>query len=540
MTERNHHNQSPQKRDAASPGEGAAVLVEVYKALKALAFYPDGHPLRDKIPRRAFQLLVSFMKGDAFSLVVGRGGIRVYGRDERVENTRMVKAFADELFAREIQRLVFLPDLTLADLTGFLALLSMEPQKILAEGGISKLLQQRGFQTVMVNEIDISAAFTKRMSGLDEKGAPADGAGTSGADAFDWEGTGLEEPAVDDLDELTVDELLTRMENETDADSYLLLSRKVAAKGQAMKGEGNFDSLFGVILRLLNQCSRETLGEAQRVTALAVFRELAGGEMADHLLDHLEDKDFMLKEIVFMVFNRLGEGAVDAVLCRVVDTANPYYRKILATALLRIGEPAVVPLVAMLHDARSRAVCAAAAVLGEMGARDAVKGLVGNLSHEDSRVRIESVRALAMIGGKEATEVLLGLLRGKDPVMGKQAVLWLGIRRTTKALPPLLQLIFKREFKAGSFALKRDAVRAVGRIGDHSALDALFRLVRKRHVILPGCWEELKLLAIEVIGQFGGDAAVDFLEKTAARGGKLGQKCADTLNKKGEESRRQS
>jgi len=74
MTERNHHNQSPQKRDAASPGEGAAVLVEVYKALKALAFYPDGHPLRDKIPRRAFQLLVSFMKGDAFSLVVGRGG----------------------------------------------------------------------------------------------------------------------------------------------------------------------------------------------------------------------------------------------------------------------------------------------------------------------------------------------------------------------------------------------------------------------------------------------------------------------------------
>ena len=539
MTERNHHNQAP-KSDVASAVEGSTVLVEVFKALKALAFYPEGHPLRDKIPKRAFQLLVSLMKSDAFALVVGRGGIRVYGRDARVENTRMVKAFADELFAREIQRLVFLPELTLTDFTGFLTLLSMEPQKILAEGGISKLLQQRGFQTVMVNEIDISAVFTKRAGGLDGKGAPADGAGTSGADAFDWEGTALEEPAVDDLDELTVDELLARMESEADAGSYLLMSRKVAAKGQAMKEAGDFDSLFGVILRLLNHCSGEMLGEAQRGTALGVFHELAAGEMVDHLLDHLEDKHFMLKEIVFMVFNRLGEGAVAQVLSRLVDTENPYCRKILATALHRIGEPAVGPLVAMLHDARSRAVCSAAAVLGEMGARDAVKGLVRNLSHGDSRVRIESVRALAMIGGKEATEALLGLLKGKDPVLGKQAVLWLGIRRNAKALPTLLQLIAKREFKAGSFALKRDAVRAVGRIGDHAALDALFRLVRKRHVILPGCWEELKLIAIEVIGQFGGDAAAAFLEKTAARGGKLGQKCADTLNRKGEASRRQS
>jgi hypothetical protein len=105
---------------------------------------------------------------------------------------------------------------------------------------------------------------------------------------------------------------------------------------------------------------------------------------------------------------------------------------------------------------------------------------------------------------------------------------------------PLLQLIFKRDFRAGSFALKKDALRAVGRIGDHSALDSLFRLVRRRHIILPGRWEELKLLAIEIIGQFGGDAAFRFLEKIASRGGTLGRKCAETLQKTRDDSRRQT
>lgn len=538
MPERNHQNKSPLKRDAASAGEGSMVLVDVYKALKALAFYPDGHPLRDEMPGRAFRALMSLMKGEAFSLVVGRGGLKVFGRNERVENTRMVKAFAEELFSREIQRLTFLPELSLEDFTGFLLLLSIEPQKILGEGGICKLLEQRCLKSVVVNEIDITASFSKRMSGQGDHGADG-GAGTSGKDAFDWEGAPFEETAVDSPEELTVDELLSQMENEADSERYFALSRRVVAKGQAMKAECDFDSVFKVILRLLNQCSHETLGVAQRGTALGAFRELAAGEMADHLLDHLEDKDFLLKEIVYMVFNRMGEDVVDKVLGRLVDTDNPYYRKTLATALLRIGEPAVLPLVAMLKDVRSRAVRSAAAILGEMGARDAVKRLIANLSHADSRIRIESVRSLAMIGGKEATEGLVSLLGSKDPVMRRQAVLWLGIKRNTKALQPLLQLIFKREFKARSFALKRDALRAVGRIGDHSVLDSLFRLVRKRHIILPGCWEELKLLAVDIIWQFDGKAALGFLEKIAARGGTLGRKCAETLRKAGEESRKQ-
>lgn len=536
MPERNRHTPKPLKSEAASSGEGTAVIVDVCKALKALAFYPEGHPLRNEMPRRAYQSLTNLMKGEAFSLVAGRGGLKVYGRSERVENTRMVKAFADELFAREIQRLTFLPGFAMADLTLFLSVLSMEPQKILAEGGIRKLLSQRGLSGVMVNEIDISAAFTKRMSG---DGAGAEGAGTGGEHDFDWEGTPFEEIPVEPPDDLTIDELLAQMERETDADLFLSLSRRVVAKGRAMEGEDDFDALFRVILRLLNLSSNDSIGETRRRTAFEAFRELASGGITDHLLDHLQDSEFGLKEIVYMIFSRMGEDAVSEILPRLVETDNPSYSKTLGTALLRIGEPAVHALIGLLRDARSHVVRAAAAVLGEMGARDAVKGLARNLSHADGRVRIESVRSLAMIGGKEATELLVGLMRDKDPVMRRQAVLWLGIQRNTKALQPLLRLVVERSYRPGAFALKRDALRAVGRIGDHSALDLLCRLVRKRHFIMPGRWEELKLLAIDIIGQSGGETASAFLEKMAVKDGPLGRKCAEALQNARGDSRRQ-
>ena len=39
-----------------SRGAGMA-LAELYKALKALAFYPESHPLREEILQRAFQAI---------------------------------------------------------------------------------------------------------------------------------------------------------------------------------------------------------------------------------------------------------------------------------------------------------------------------------------------------------------------------------------------------------------------------------------------------------------------------------------------------
>src|ERR1035438_3227731 len=94
---------------AESDGEtspGSTVLAEIYKAFKAVAFYPPNHPLRNKVLLNAYQTIIS---SGGISLIVQRNGLSFADPAVTVENTLAVAALAKELFSREIQRLTLLP-----------------------------------------------------------------------------------------------------------------------------------------------------------------------------------------------------------------------------------------------------------------------------------------------------------------------------------------------------------------------------------------------------------------------------------------------
>jgi HEAT repeat protein len=196
---------------------------------------------------------------------------------------------------------------------------------------------------------------------------------------------------------------------------------------------------------------------------------------------------------------------------------------LLSTALVRIGSPAQPALTLLLKDGRWMVVQSAVAILGELGNRDAVKALALTLSHSENRVRLEAIRALARIGGMEASTLLISLLRDKNQALAIQAAIWLGNTRNQAALEPLLHLLPKLDLMGRSQPLKREALSAIGRIGDARALEPLFRLVRKNYWILPARRDELKLLAVAAIGSLGGEPARLFLEQVSAGGGELGR-----------------
>jgi hypothetical protein len=92
------------------------------------------------------------MLESGLSLVVHRSGVSFLDREEKIESTRMTLSLAKELFTREIQRLFFLPELSYSDFTAFLELLAQEPQRIISEGGVVKILRQSGVTTIITNQ----------------------------------------------------------------------------------------------------------------------------------------------------------------------------------------------------------------------------------------------------------------------------------------------------------------------------------------------------------------------------------------------------
>ena len=502
-------------------------LAVTYKALKAFSFYPEGHPLRERILLGAYQTMAQAAKEGMLSLRVQRNGFFLAESRTALDATPMTKALAQELFAREIQRIIVLPELTQADYNGFLALLALDPPKILSAGGLAALLKQHGIQTIALNEIDITAVFTRirEQQELEEDLLQEQSIEEVPQQATPTDNSSL----IDHLSQMSVEELMALMSMEKDDNQYRQLARLLLAKGLPLKTDRDFDRLSTLLVGLVRQGVEPTRSAAGREHSLMVLQQLALGEMTEHLLDHLEDAAFERKETVFVIFRTLGAEAVDAVVRRLIAAGLKPSRKTFSTALLRIGPAAEPALFSLLKDGRWQVVLAAVATLAEMRSKDAVKGLVSTAYHSDNRVRMESIRALAGTGSIEATAALVELLRDPNQAIGMHAATWLGNTRNHRSLPTLLQLVLDRDLTGRSHPLKKEALLAVARIGDRRALAPLFRLVQRNHWVFPRRWNNLKLLAVEAIGHLGGEAAQDFLEGVAARGGQLARVSAATL-----------
>lgn len=500
-------------------------LAEICKALKAISFYPEKHPLREQLLQNAYQAIASLTQTGALSLIVQRNGF-AFGDQQAIDNTPMTKVLAQELFSRELQRLAFLPELSLAELTEFLSLLANSPQKISAAGGVAGMLAQSGIGTIMVNEIDITAVFTRKKGGESPEAAGDQGSGTEEQSTeFSQSSASLSGQQK----ELTVEELLTSMSAETDDTRYRQLAKLLLAKGQTLKLDGQFDRLYAVLIAMAEQNGDPARSAAGRAGALSVLQQLGSGETGEYLLDQLVDEGFREHETVYLILNRLGAEVAPAVIRRLIAAGSNSSRKLLGTALVRIGPPAQPALALLLKDGRWMVVHTAVAILGELGNRDAVKALALTVSHSENRVRLEAIRSLARIGGMEASTLLIALLRDKNQALAIQAAIWLGNTRNQAALQPLLHLVLKLDLMGKAQPLKREALIAIGRIGDARALEPLFRLVRKSYWIVPGRWDELKLLAVAAIGNLGGEPARLFLEQVSAGGGELGRACHAAL-----------
>jgi len=502
-------------------------LAATCKALRAFSFYPENHPLREQLLHGAYQAVADLTKAGRVCLIVQRNGFAFADREAAIENTPMTTALAQELFARELQRLTFLPEISLTEYTRFLSLLSTAPQKLSDDGGVPAIMKRSGIQAIVVNEIDISAVFTKKKVGetADEAAAEGSEAREEREQDFAHSDGSLSDP----LNELSVAELLALMTAEADDVKYGQLARVLLNKGRSLKVEGNFDQLYVILTGMVQHSADATKSSSRRDCAVMVLQQLGLGDMTEHLLSHLESEDFGPKDAVYRILNLLGAEVVDPVIKRLIAAGSKLSRKSLATALVRIGAPAQAALTPLLRDGRWQVVHTAVAILGEMGSRESVKGLTMTVCHSDNRVRLETIRSLARIGGMEATTVLLGLLKDENQTIAQHAITCLGNNRNQAALQPLLQLVLKSDLRGKSHPLKKEALVAIARIGDRLALDPLFKLVKKRYWLGPSRGEELKVLSIEAIATLGVEPARAFLHSVPQRNSRLSRACNTAL-----------
>ncbi|MFM8551180.1 MAG: HEAT repeat domain-containing protein, partial [Nitrospiraceae bacterium] len=139
----------------------------------------------------------------------------------------------------------------------------------------------------------------------------------------------------------------------------------------------------------------------------------------------------------------------------------------------------------------------AAKALGRVGDVGAVDVLMPLLQDKVKAVRVDAAQALVAIG-RPAVPHLLEAITHEEWVVRLHAVEALGRLKSPESVEPLLWLLFNDQDQA----VREDAIRSLGEIGDARAVEFLFLAMKDGG---------LRHLAIEALGRIGDRRAVPAL-----------------------------
>lgn len=486
----------------------AIALTGLVKQIKALRYYPPRHPALQAAAEeslRGFQPLLQDQRH--LSLTVRREGFLHDGKPLTKTN-QVLNQLATFCFARRIQFLTVLPDLSAADLHRFVHSLILDPQEIHAQGGIQAVFERARITTVWVNEQDLEAILQRRKK-IEE--LPPEAEVTTAPEQQPSKLSPARQQALD------LEKLIKLLEGEADDQRFRarlqelipLLRLNLTVECRAL--------VLRAMVMLCQNASGQKLAEARRAHAVNALGQLATDEMTDYLVAALLDRDCSeaARKSLTSVLVFLSEKIVRRLMILLAEESSSSSRKILSDLLVRTGNTAVPVLLEHLFDDRWYVVRNAVVILGEIRNQETLMHLTPLLEHKDIRVRRETIRALTRIGGQRAINILLQAAEADDQELRRQALLSLGAIRAASAIPTLIKMLEQSDWSRKAIDIKKDAIRALGEIRSSDAVPVLVKILERRSLFRRSLNDELRAAAAAALGEIGDESARAPLEKAA-------------------------
>ena len=486
----------------------ANALTGLVKQIKALRYYPPNHPaLRATAEEslKGFQPLLQ--EGQHLSLTVRKEGFLVDGQP-LAKTHQVLGQLATFCFARRIQYLTMLPDLSAADLHRFVRNLILDPQEIHARGGIQAVFERARITTIWVNEQDLASILARKKQ-LEEQ--PQD---ETAAPSGEPPATALNPAQAQALD---LEKLLKQLEQEKDDQRFRNGLQELIPLLRLNLSAENRELVLRAMMLLCRNATGQKLSEVRRAHALNALGQLATDELTDYLVAVLLDRESneTTRKNLTSVLVFLSDKIVRRLMVLLAEETAAPNRKILADVLVRTGNAAVPVLQEHLFDDRWYVVRNAVTILGEIRSQDSLPHLTPLLEHRDIRVRRETIRALTKIGGQRAVNILLQAAESDDQELRRQALLSLGAIRAASAIPTLLKLIEQPELNRRAVDIKKDAIRALGEIRSSDAVTPLLKILARHSLLRRALNDELREAAVIALGEIGDESARPELEKAA-------------------------
>lgn len=490
-------------------------LTALIKLIKAVGYYPCGHPALQTVGEQALQQFLPLLaEGANLQCSIRKDGIAVDGATVGEKNPHLLK-LAGYLFIRRLQSLVILPDLSARDLAKFAGCLSLHPEELQRRGGLAELLLAQRVVSIWTNELDLSAILARREELLDQP-PEAEEETTVGSQETATASQPTTQTPVEEA-RLDLAGLLRELEETTTDQRFSELLQQLPGLFRAQLQDSGRALLHRTLLQLQAATGNPRLGKHRRQALLQTLNQLLTPDTFNFCIGTLSNRALpatQREEAVQALLFYQGEVTA-ALMNRLNLETDAQIRKNLTETLVRQGSVALPVLLEHLRDQRWYVARNAVAILGDIRDPAATGPMKPMLAHQDIRVRRETVRALTRIGGQNATGVLLHLLEGADADLSQQALLSLGAMKNPAAVPALLRLLAQENGSHGP-ELRRGAIKALGEIGAVEAVEPLLAILASKRFWRPGRHNELRAAAAAALGEIGDETAVSALENASS------------------------
>lgn len=255
--------------------------------------------------------------------------------------------------------------------------------------------------------------------------------------------------------------------------------------------------------------------------------------MADSVAEHisaLDDEDWGVREDAAVALGRLGDPRSVQPLIRALRDSDRAVREAATSALKTLGEPAILSLGFCLQDTNLQVQESAACILATIANEQVLEPLLSAALSPNWIVRMSAAQALGRIQNPQAIDTLVLVLQDKVPAVREEAgraiqaigdasipkllealqdrnwkirlraVEALALLKPREAVGPLMLLVLEDP----DTAVRQDAVRALGQIGDSRAIPLLLSSLALKT-------PSLTLPAIEALGHLRCTEAVPAL-----------------------------
>ncbi|HET7186650.1 MAG TPA: HEAT repeat domain-containing protein [Gemmatimonadaceae bacterium] len=213
------------------------------------------------------------------------------------------------------------------------------------------------------------------------------------------------------------------------------------------------------------------------------------------------------REAALVVLGRTGEDGADAVIEQLAAEEGRHERLAYFEALVQL-QAGVPTLLHMLGDPRWYVARNAAAILGEMQAREAEKPLAGLLHHDDERVRHAATVALMRLGTARSLPTIQEALKDRAPQLRMQAAAALVGRKENNVTGLLLKALDEErdDEVCASFLI------ALGRLATPDAVARLIATAEPDKGLFRKKAVALRVAAVQGLSEARSDDAVEALK----------------------------